>query len=367
MNKLCCVFNTPSLYRETIYSYIEKSYDCDWYFEDTDNKLKTFNTKQFRNVIFLHTYRIGPFYGVKGLLTILRKNKYQQYLMMGHSRNLSTFCFLLLKKIFYPKKKVYLWTHGIYGKETYFELLWKKMLLGLADGLLIYGDYSCNLMKQLGFNSDKLHAIHNSLAYDIQLELRKKIKVSDLYQKYFKNNAPVIVFIGRLMPNKKLDLLVEAICRLKQKGTICNLVFIGDGSEKDKLKSKAAKLQIENHIWFYGACYDEKVNAELIYNADLCVSPGNIGLTAMHALMFGCPVITHDDFAYQMPEFEAVKSNRTGNFFKKDDLSSLVDVIDAWLLSHKTSREQIRYECYKEIDTYWNPYYQMNILKSVIQ
>lgn len=275
--------------------------------------------------------------------------------------------FPIIKKNILHKKKVYLWTHGIYGKENYFELLWKKILLGLADELFIYGDYSCNLMKQLGFDSNKLHVIHNSLAYDVQLELRNKMKVSDLYQEHFKNDAPVVIFIGRLMPNKKLDLLVEAIYQLKQKGTICNLVFIGDGSEKDKLKSKASVLNIENNIWFYGACYDEKVNAELIYNADLCVSPGNIGLTAMHVLMFGCPVITHDDFAYQMPEFESVRPNCTGNFFKKDDLASLVDAIDTWLLSHKTSREQIRRECYKEIDTYWNPYYQMNILKSVIQ
>lgn len=59
------------------------------------------------------------------------------------------------------------------------------------------------------------------------------------------------------------------------------------------------------------------VNAELIYNADLCVAPGNIGLTAMHAMMFGCPCISHNDFSWQMPEFEAIVPYKTGNFLKE--------------------------------------------------
>ena len=66
MTKLCCIFNTPSLYRESIYQCIEEEYDCDWYFEDTNNKLKTFDTSQFNSVIYLHA-RIfrSVFTGVK--------------------------------------------------------------------------------------------------------------------------------------------------------------------------------------------------------------------------------------------------------------------------------------------------------------
>lgn len=367
MIKLCCTFNTPSLYRESIYKHIEEAYDCDWYFETTDNKLITFDTAQFNHVTYQQTYTFGPFYWVKGMLKLLRKNEYNRYLMMGHSRNLSTLCFLLMKKLFYPRKKAYLWTHGLYGKESRFEYLWKKLLLGLADELLIYGDYACNLMKNAGFRPEKLHAIHNSLAYDVQLSLRKQMKATDVYHKHFGNSKPVIVFIGRLLPVKKLDMLLEAIALLNQRGTTYNLVFIGDGSERDKLKSEAENLKIENQVWFYGACYDEKVNAELIYNSDLCVAPGNIGLTAMHVLMFGCPIITHNDFAYQMPEFEAVNPNRTGNFFEKDNLESMADMIGAWFATNNNLRERIRNECYKEIDTKWNPKFQMEILQSVIK
>lgn len=367
MTKLCCIFNTPSLYRESIYRCIEGEYDCDWYFEDTNNKLKTFDTSQFNSVSYLHARTLGPFYWVNGILKLLRKKEYKQYLMMGHSRNLSTLCFLLIKTLFFPHKKAYLWTHGLYGKESCLEYLWKKMLLGLADELMIYGDYACSLMKEAGFNPKKLHAIHNSLSYDVQLQLRKQMEVSNIYKNHFGNNNSVIVFIGRLTTVKKLHMLVQAIALLKKRDSLYNVAFIGDGSEMAELKRLSKNLGIESQIWFYGACYDERTNAELIYNADLCVAPGNIGLTAIHVLMFGCPVITHDNFSYQMPEFEVVKPNKTGNFFKKDNLESMADKIDAWFATNKNLRERVRKECYKEIDTKWNPKYQMKILQSVIE
>ena len=120
-------------------------------------------------------------------------------------------------------------------------------------------------------------------------------------------------------------------------------------------------------MWFYGACYDEAANAELIYNADLCVAPGNVGLTAMHSMVFGCPVLTHNDFPLQMPEFEAICENETGSFFKRNDIESLADAISDWFGYNGSRRETIRRNCFKEIDTQWTPNHQMNILKSVFK
>lgn len=77
---------------------------------------------------------------------------------------------------------------------------------------------------------------------------------------------------------------------------------------------KCIRERVDKNVWFYGSCYDEQTNAELIYNADMCVAPGNVGLTAIHAMTFGCPVITHSDFKWQMPEFEAIHPGKTGDF-----------------------------------------------------
>lgn len=367
MTKLCCVFNTPSLYRESIYFYIEKAYDCDWYFEDTDNKVKTFDVSRLKHVTFQHTFCIGPFYWVKGLLALLKKKEYQQYLMIGHSHNLSIFCFLMMKKLIFPKKKIYLWSHGFYGKESFFELFWKKMFFSMADELFIYGDYACKLMEKKGFDQKKLHAIHNSLSYDLQLDIRKQIQRTDIYYKHFFNKNHVIIFVGRLTSVKRLDILLEALYKLKERKEEYNLVLVGDGPEKSNLLMLVNTLGLSKSVWFYGECYDEQKNAELIYNADICVSPGNVGLTAIHALMFGTPIITHNDFKWQMPEFEVIQEGKTGMFFKYNSSSDLANTISEWFIKMADKRDVVRKNCYKKIDISWNPHYQIELLKKVIQ
>jgi glycosyltransferase involved in cell wall biosynthesis len=235
------------------------------------------------------------------------------------------------------------------------------------DGVFLYGNYARDLMIQNGFNPSKLHVIYNSLNYDEQLVIRKELTRSDIYSNYFRNTNPVIIFIGRLTKIKDLPLLIEAVSKLRDEGKFYNVVLVGDGEDRDFLRQDVEKRGLSNQVWFYGASYDERKNAELIFNADLCVAPGNIGLTAMHAMMFGCPCMSHDDFAYQMPEFEAIKPGVTGDFFKRNDPSSIASAIDKWFLENGSRRESIRSECYQEIDSKWNSHNQINILKQVLK
>ena len=114
-----------------------------------------------------------------------------------------------------------------------------------------------------------------------------------------------------------------------------------------------------------GALYDESEIARYLYWADLCVSPGNVGLTAIHALSYGLPVITNDNFETQMPEFEAIEQGRTGDFFCEGDVGSLADRIELWL-SRNPNREQVRQRCYEVIDTKYNPSHQVEVLSQVL-
>lgn len=364
--KLCMYFNKPVSYRESIYREIDKRYDCDWYFDKVQEDMKFFDTDILKSVHFLDIKSLRQFYLVKGLLALLKK-EYDVYIMIGATRNLSLYLFLILKKAFFRKKRVFLWTHGVYGKENKLEFtLLKKPLLEMADGLLLYSNYAKNLMITKGFKAERLFTIHNSLAYDKQLILRQRAKLTDVYKNHFLNSQPVLLFLGRLSPVKRLDMLVKAVKLLKDKGEIYNVVFVGDGGERQHLESLVKSFQINEQFWFYGTCYDETINAELVYNADLCVAPGNIGLTAIHALMFGCPVITHGDFKWQMPEFEAIHPNLTGAFFEHDNIEDLAKTISHWFASMAGNRYEVRQACYKEIDEQWNPSYQMKIIKHAL-
>lgn len=363
-NKLCIMSITASHYRKRIYELLDSAFDCRFIFGVDNTSVKRLDTSILKDSINnQNIYIYGtPFYYQKNILS--QTSNWQVII-----NDLGIFClsgWLLMILAKFRKQRVFLWDHGWYGREGFVKKWIKRAYFGLADGSFIYGEYAKKLMEKNGFSKDKLHVIHNSLDYDTQLSIRKTIAKTSLYKDYFKNENPVICFIGRLTPVKKLNLLVSALHILAENGKSFNLVIIGDGEERKNIETLVSSLQLKENVWLYGPCYDENTNASLIYNADVCVSPGNVGLTAMHAMMFGCPVITHNDLPWQMPEFEAIKQGKTGDFFNHGDVMSLADCIARWFQTYGESREEIRHQCFKEIDEEWNPHRQLEIIKSVI-
>ncbi len=363
--KFVQIYNYASHYKSTIHRLIDSELGGDFVTGDLKTDVKEMDlTIPSHKVTKLHIIKMGKTKYMKGMPGLISAN-YDTYLIGDEIRDISTWLFLIKRKLFYRKKKVYGWGHGMLGKESKSKQLLYKWFFNMMDGAFIYNERSCKMMKERGVKTP-LYPIYNSLNYDKQLSLRERLEPSGLYQEHFGNNSKNIVFIGRLTKVKRFDLLIDAVSQLKQKGEIVNVTFIGDGVERENMEKRVDELGIRNQIWFYGACYDEKKNAELIYNADLCVSPGNIGLTAMHVLMFGCPAITNDDFDRQMPEFEAIQEGKSGAFFKAGDSKSLADCINKWFVTHKDNREAVRTACYKEIDSKWNPHNQINTFKKVI-
>ncbi len=89
--------------------------------------------------------------------------------------------------------------------------------------------------------------------------------------------------------------------------------------EKKRLLKRVNYHSLQDRVNFFGASYDEELNYRLIACSDCCISPGEVGLTAIHSLMYGTPVITHNNFDQQMPEYEAIIPKYNGDYFNFND------------------------------------------------
>lgn len=366
MNAVCCVFNVAPHYNAAIYKKIDKQIGCDFYLGDRiDTPIKLMDYKSLNGFkgVLKNIKLIGHFYWQQGALRAIGMG-YRSYILTGDPYCVSNWFLLLMCRL--TGKKTYLWTHGWYGKETTLKRVIKKSYFGLATRILLYGNYAKKLMIQEGFKIDKLITVYNSLNDEHMYQLRTLLRTTLTYANHFGNNNPVLLYIGRIQRSKKLSLLLEAMDILRQRNRIYNLMIIGKEVENTGIEEKIVSLDLHEQVWLYGDSYDESELANLIYNANVCISPGNVGLTAMHAMFYGTPVITHNNFANQMPEFEAIRPGVTGDFFQEDSANNLADIIEKWVDEHP-DKIPVREACFDVIDTYYNSNVQIGILKECLQ
>jgi len=306
---------------------------------------------------------LGAFYWLKGGLNLPFKS-YKIYFIPGEPYCLYTWYLLTIASLL--RKRTFLWSHGWYGDEGKIKTLIKKLFFGLSDKVLLYGNHARNLMIKEGIDQNKLECVYNSMDYDNQVMIRAGLDQTTVYQDHFSNSDPVLLFIGRIHKAKKPEQLIEAFASLNEKDKKCNLVLIGDELEDTGIKGLIDSYMLNGRVWYVGPIYDEAKLGEFIYNADVCVSPGNVGLTAIHCLTYGTPVITHENFTNQGPEFEAIRQDVSGSFFKENSVEDLCRKIEPWISRSKERRAAIREECYKTIDEKYNPHYQIAVLKKLV-
>lgn len=296
------------------------------------------------------------------VMTEILFNQWDAVILLGHARIFTVWLSAIIARL--KGIPVILWGHGLYGSEKPLKKLFLKTFLSLGNVVLVYGDYAKKLIVKEKFKEEKIRVIYNSINYKETKKLRQKQLESGFYRNYFNNDHQTLIFIGRLTKLKKLDLLINALIQLKEHKHNYNLMLIGGGDVDVTEKLKQAVQVHDLNVHFYGPCYNEEKIAELLANADLCISPGSIGLTAVHAMSYGTPVCTHNDFKNQGPEFEAIIPWETGCFFDKTKENLAVTIIK-WF-NQSPERETVRANCFKVVDTKYNPNVQLKVLKEAV-
>ena len=359
------MFNYGPHYRDAIYSKIDKELNYDLYFgHKVPVKMKQIDVSNYTNYkVDLKNIFIGNLFWQRGAIRNIFK-PYKNYIMSGSLSGVTTWIIMVLAKL--SGKKVFLWTHGWYESDGRIKSMIRKIFFNLSYNVLLYGDHAKQLMINHGISPEKLIVIYNSLDYDKQKSVRDRLTYTEVFSKKFQNSYPTLCFVGRIQKWKRLDLLIDAMVELNKMEFPVNLIVIGEDTEDTGLDGYIKDNNLSQNVWLYGPSYDEVEIGNLIFNSAICVSPGNVGLMAIHSLMYGTPVITHGDFGYQNPEVEAITDGITGSFFKRNDSKDLALKVLQWIQSHPENDTTLKERCYKIVDERYNPYYQIEVLRNLI-
>lgn len=106
-----------------------------------------------------------------------------------------------------------------------------------------------------------------------------------------------IMYAGRLIKEKHVDILVRAFALLQKENPGLTLLVLGDGPEREAIRSLVRDLAIEDRVLMkpFVDSHDEVIG--MMKSSHICVIPSTregFGITALEALACGLPVVTAD-------------------------------------------------------------------------
>lgn len=176
-----------------------------------------------------------------------------------------------------------------------------------------------------------------------------KEQKKELREKYNLPSVPIILYIGRLDKEKKVNVLIEALQHIK-KSQPYHVVIEGKGQQMENLEDLVQKLGLQDKVSFIG--YTEEKELSTLYSlATVFVMPSTAelqSLVTMEAMALGLPVIGAK--AGALPYL--IKPDKNGFLFEPDDPVDLAQKLQSILenpdMQKQMSRESL--ELIKEHD-----------------
>lgn len=106
-----------------------------------------------------------------------------------------------------------------------------------------------------------------------------------------------VIALGRLTPQKRIRLAIEAIAIARKRGRPVRLTIVGDGVERSALEEQVRVLRLGEAVRFTGAVEPTAIG-EVFAAATCCLMPAlgeGFGLAATEAFMQGVPVVACTD------------------------------------------------------------------------
>jgi 1,2-diacylglycerol 3-alpha-glucosyltransferase len=116
-----------------------------------------------------------------------------------------------------------------------------------------------------------------------------------------KADAPILLSLGRMDPEKHLDFLVDAFALLSEKHPDARLVFAGDGSARKGVEEKVAEMDLKGRVHFLGMVNRTEI-PDVLHDATIFLSAS---ITEVHpisvieAIASGLPLVAVQDEAFE--------------------------------------------------------------------
>lgn len=171
------------------------------------------------------------------------------------------------------------------------------------------------------------------------------------------NKAPRVVsilWIGRMLKWKRVDLLIRALAKIESEGISFKLTLVGDGPQLADLENLAKKYLTKSNYEFMNFIPSSEV-LNFMSKFDVYVLPSNAyegwGAVVNEAMSVGCAVIASNKTGSGAA---MIKSGTNGLLFKSENETSLFECLN-YLLTNKETINELGQAGHYTMQTQWSP------------
>jgi glycosyltransferase involved in cell wall biosynthesis len=191
-------------------------------------------------------------------------------------------------------RRVAFWGHGANfqapSQKSTGEAL-KRSLARTADWWFAYTSSGARLVESYGYPHERVTVVNNSIdsrAIAGAISRISEGENSRLRQQLRLEKGRVAVFCGRLVEEKRIDLLWAAALQIRERCADFSLLVIGDGPLEQEARHMAG---MHGWIHYIGPTTGDGLAAYLAVS-DFMLIPGVVGLVLVDAFAAGLPLVT---------------------------------------------------------------------------
>ena len=196
--------------------------------------------------------------------------------------------------------------------------------------------------------SDKIDVIPNAI--DIK-KYQRNVDRQAVRRKYgIGSNDRLVLFIGRLVPHKGVEYLIQAIPFILKEHPEAKFIIVGEGWSRSYLENLATSIGCRDKIQFRGFLPDPEL-IELTMSADVLVVPSfyePFGIVALEGMAAGVPVVASNAGGLA----EIIEHDRTGVLVYPRDPKSIAWGVCRILSDPKYSNNLVQNAKKKIAETY---------------
>jgi glycosyltransferase involved in cell wall biosynthesis len=183
-------------------------------------------------------------------------------------------------------------------EETRLHGLGRRALLPFVDGVLTYSEQACALYRERFGATAPVTA---SPLVQSEEVLRARLAAAGgaariLAERHGLAGRRVLLYVGRLAPEKRVDRLVDAVGRLRAAFPDLVLALVGDGPERAALERRAAEVAPPGSVLFAGRLEGEALSAWYRLGSLFALASAfePFGAVVNEALLAGMPAVVSD-------------------------------------------------------------------------